>query len=236
MQPHPLPFVSRQRRGLLPYPDRDRDASHIVHQCCPPKRHDVGGRETAPRARCAREARHSGRVAHEVRGGEVGEVAHRRECAVDRLAVQRQPRTRLARERLFPRRPISIEREDLRRFVREPRGDRRIERAACSLAHDTRGELVTAKHALEGGVSRHVSDPHRQRDLVVADETGFALAIPTLGEMREQRLNRRGQAEPVRSASAPPRRARRYGAGFPGLPSEARARPERRAPAASDPE
>ena len=61
-----------------------------------------------------------------------------------------------------------------------------IEGMTCSLVDHVGRELVTAQHALEGGVSSDVNDANRQRDLVALRTTGLALAVPTLRDVIEQ--------------------------------------------------
>src|SRR5680860_1438996 len=188
MQPDPLPVVWSQGPGFLPDADRHCGPPDVVYDLFSPNGNEVSGRETASLGGRRRQLRYSGRVTDQVSGGEVGEVAHRRQRSIDRFALQHQLRARLAVESPLPRRPIGIEGEDFRSLVRKPLGDLWIERAARSLANDACGKLFSAQHALEGCVASHVNDPHGQRDLLAPDTTRLALAIPALGEVDEQRL------------------------------------------------
>ena len=98
--------------------------------------------------------------------GKIGEIAHRRQRAIDRFALQNPCRARLAIHRFRPRRCPSIERENFRGLICEQRGYRRIECVACPLTHDSYGKLFASQHALEGGVPSDVNDSHRQGDLI----------------------------------------------------------------------
>jgi hypothetical protein len=166
-------------------------------QRCPANRDQVGDLQTAAASSRRRQLGHSGRVTDQVWRDKVGEIAHRRQRRIDRLALQGQPRARLAGERLLPRRSPGIERQDLRSLIRKQPADNGIERAARPLADDPRGELPAAQHSLKRGVSSHLHDPHRQWDLIALRTARLALAIPALGDMGEQRPNGSGQAEPV---------------------------------------
>ena len=105
------------RRAAAPAPTRPASAARASARSGPGRRPARGrgpARPAGPRqvggvqpARCAAalaSSRHAGRVPGQVRRDEVGEVAHRRQRPVDRLALQGQPRRRLAGERLVPRR------------------------------------------------------------------------------------------------------------------------------------
>jgi hypothetical protein len=129
-------------------------------------------------------------VTHQAGRNEIGEVTHCRQCAVNRLALQHQPRDRLVGKRLVPCGLVAIERHNVGDLIREHRRYRRIECAARPTANNTCREFVAAYHPLEGGVSRDVSDPQRQRDLVALRPTGKALAVPALGELCEQDMHR----------------------------------------------
>jgi hypothetical protein len=197
MQPHLLPLVGRERLSLLPDANRHRDPAHVMDERTAPDVHEIGVLETALASRRGRQRRHSRRMADEVVRGKIGEVAHRRESAVDRLTPKRHRRARLAGENVLPYRGAGFEGEDLRRVGREPPGYHWIEGAARSLTDDPRGEFVAAEHSLERAIAGHVSDSHRERDLTALRTTGHALAVPALGEVDEQRLDRGGETEPV---------------------------------------
>ena len=197
VKPDLLPLAGRQRRSLLPDQGRYRDAADIVDERAPPNLHEVGLIETAvpPRRGCERS--HSRRVTDQVPGREIGEVPHRRQCAVDRLALKRHVRARLAGKKLLPHRSAGLERQDLRGVVGEPVGDRRVEGAAGSFTDDASGEVVAAEHALERRIAGHVGDAHRQWDLVAFRAARVTLAVPALGEVGELRPNGGGKTEPV---------------------------------------
>ena len=131
------------------------------------------------------------------RDAEIGEVPHRRECAVDRLVLEHYARARLQREHVLPHRGARLERKDLGGVVGEPCGDHRVEGASCSLADDLRGERVAAEHPLERCIPRHMRDPHRQRELVTLRAARVTLAVPALGEVRELGPYGGGEAQPV---------------------------------------
>ena len=104
---------------------------------------------------------------------------------------------RLECERFVHAKGIGIEREDARSLVGKEGGNRRIERVTRPLADDAGGGLITAQHALEGGVASDVDDAHGQRDLVLLRPTGLALAVPALGDVAEQRPDGSRDPEPV---------------------------------------
>ena len=160
VQPDLLPVVRRQRPGPVPDVDGCRDAPEVVHGRCATKGEDRGLVESAPPSRRLRERGDARRMAGEVGGGQVGEVAHRREGPVDRVALQGQPRAWLAGERLVPRRRARRQREDLRGVVREARGDRRVEPTARVLSHGPRSGARAAEHPVEGRVLGDVHDAH----------------------------------------------------------------------------
>jgi hypothetical protein len=188
VQPDSLPFVRRQRPGFLPDPNRDRDSPEIMDERRAPNGDKVSDAEMPPLGGRRHELRDPRRVTDEVGRGEIGEVPHRRESAVDRLAPQDQRRRRLTGERFVPRGCIGLEGEDLRGLTREQPSDGGVEGAPRSLADDARSPFPAAQHVLEGRVSSDVNDPQRQRDLVAFQAARFALAVPALGEMHPQRL------------------------------------------------
>jgi hypothetical protein len=136
-------------------------------------------------------------VTGQVRRDEVGEVAHRRQRALDRIALEHQRHAGLAGERLLPGRPPGVALQDLRRVLGEQLGDRRVERAARALADDPRGVPGAAQPVLERRVAGHVHDANGERDLLTLRSARPALAVPALGEAREQRLHRRGESQPL---------------------------------------
>jgi hypothetical protein len=156
----------------------------------------AGSSRQRPAAAAASSA-DAGRVADQVRRGEVGEVTHGAKGTVDGLALQGQPRARLGGERLLPGGAVLAGGEELRGLVGEHRRDGRVERAPGPLADHRGGELVAAEHSLEGGVAGHVDDAHGQGDLLAPGATRLALAVPPLSDMREQSSHGRGEAEPV---------------------------------------
>ena len=146
--------------------------------------------------RCrARQPGHAGRVAGQVRGDQVGEIAERSQRPVDRLAVEREPGIGLTGERLLPGRRLALEREDLGSAVCEAGCDLGVESVAGPLAHDADRVLLAAQHALEHRVARDVNDSERQRDLILLGPAERALAVPAFGEMDEEAVDRRRERE-----------------------------------------
>ena len=164
MQPHALPLVRRQRPRLVPDRQRDRDPPEVVDERRAAHAHRVDPAGPAALRRRARHLRHPRRVPDEIRRGEVGEVAHRGQRAVDRLALETQPRRRLGREHAVPGGALGDAREDRLDVVGEPGGDDRVEGVPGAAAHHLRGHLRTADHAVEGGVAGDVHDAHGERD------------------------------------------------------------------------
>ena len=197
VQPDLLPLVRRERRGPLPDEDRHRQAADIVDEGAAANGDDVDGVETAMPPGRRGERRHTRGVADQVVRRKVGEVAHCSQGVVDSLALECHLLAGLVGEDVLPDGGAGLEREDLRRVVREPVGDRRVEGAARSLSDDARGELVAAEHALEGGITGDVCDSHRERDLVTPGVAHRTLAVPALGGVGEQRTDGCGKAKPI---------------------------------------
>jgi hypothetical protein len=80
----------------------DSDPPDVVDKRGVPKLNDAGLVDPATLRRCRGQLRHSRGVTRQIRRHQIGEVAHRRKSAVERLPVEQQPRVRLAGERLFP--------------------------------------------------------------------------------------------------------------------------------------
>ena len=139
----------------------------------------------------------AGRTAAEAGGRQVGEVAHRGERAVDRRALELHRRGGLAGEDLVPHRPV-LEREQLVGAVRDQPRELGVERRAGALAHDPRGVLGAAEHALQPCVVRHLGDPQRQRDLVALGAAERPLAVPAVGQVGERPDERLRHVEPPR--------------------------------------
>src|SRR6266508_2355611 len=131
----------------------------------------------------------------EVRRGKIGEVAHRRKRAVDRVALQAHLRGRLARECFVPRGSVGPKGKDVRGFIGEPIRYLRVESTSRPLTQYARSKLRAAEHVLECGVAGDVNDPQGERDLVPLETPGLALAVPALGEMDPQRLQGPRQPE-----------------------------------------
>ena len=151
------------------------------------------------RAAAVRQLGHPGRVADQVRRGEVGEVAHRRERSVDRLALQGQPRAAARRRASRPTPSPSASsarisggrvgeqrrRSPGRRRHRPARGSRRPRarrRPACA---GRRRRGPRGRSARGSGISSP------------AGPAGLALAVPALGD-----VTRTG---PARTAGSPSR-------------------------------
>ena len=103
VQPDPLPVVRRERARLLPDADRDRHPPEIVHQRAAPDRRD-GRRPRDGTARAAAVASSATPAEWPTRYGEARSAKSpiAAKGTVDRLALQGQPRARLAGERLLP--------------------------------------------------------------------------------------------------------------------------------------
>ena len=101
------------------------------------ERHHGRRVDPAAPAAAAASSRDAGRVTGERRRDQVGEVAHRRERAVDRLARQHERRAGARRRATRPRWTRLVEREDLVRMVgeagRAPRGRTRGRRARATI-------------------------------------------------------------------------------------------------------
>jgi hypothetical protein len=197
VQPDPFPVVRRERRRLLPDTDRNRHPPEIVHQRSSPELQQVSGLKTTLLARRRGQLGDTGRVADQVRRGKIGKVAHRPKGTLDRLALQGQPRARLAGERLLPSGPVGVERQEFRGRVGHRDRHGRVERAARPSADHPCGELRAPEHVLERGVAGHRGDPHRQGNVLVPGPTGQALAVPALDQIPEQALHGRGQPQTV---------------------------------------
>ena len=98
---------------------------------------------------------------------EVGEVAHRRQGAIDGVPLEAQVRERLAAPASRPRPTMPcVESDHLRCAPRgQQRGDRRVERTPGPLPHHPDRALGAAHQVLESSVPRHVDDAHGQWDL-----------------------------------------------------------------------
>jgi hypothetical protein len=72
-----------------------------------------------------------------------------------------------------------------------------VERTSCALADEVHRALRAAQQTLEGGVSRDVDDPHRQRDLLTLRAPKGPPAVPALREVGQQSRHRRGKAHPA---------------------------------------
>ena len=96
----------------------------------------------------------AGGVAGEVRRDQVGEVPHRGQRAIERLALQHQRRGGSGASDLVPRRARSARARGSPRP--RPRGRRRPRGSNAwpgALAHEAHGVLFAAEQALEGGVA-----------------------------------------------------------------------------------
>ena len=175
VQPDLLPLVRRQRPRLLPDRGGIGDAPEVVDE--------RGAADSAPRRRRrARTARrrggqlgHAGGMAGQVGRGEVGEVAHRRQRAIDRVALERQLRRRFGGERRVPGRAVRVEREELLGVVGEPAATPGRTRARRARGRTPRGVLRPPTMRWKVGVAGDVHDPHGERDLLAAGRPGSPL-------------------------------------------------------------
>ena len=190
MEPHLLPLIRVQRSGLLPDPRGDRDPSEVVDERRVSKRSDAGFVHPAALRRRCGELRHGRRVTRQIRRDQIGEVAHRRERAIERLALEKQRRTWLAGERLLPDRGVLVPGEDLPGMVGEAGGDLRVEGVPGTIAGQPHDAFLASEQALEGGIHREMDDPHRQRDLVAFRAAQRAVAVPALEPVGEKALHR----------------------------------------------
>jgi hypothetical protein len=197
VQAHLLPLVGVQRPGLLPDARPDRDPPEVVDQRRAAQRRGARRVDPAALRRRARELRHAGGVTGQVGGDQIGEVAHRRERAIEPVAGEHERWARLAGERLLPGRLVLVERENLARSAAEAGGHLRVERTSRALADNARSVLGAPQHALEGGVHGDVDDPHRQWDLLTLSAAERSPAVPALHEVGEETLHRRRKADPA---------------------------------------
>jgi hypothetical protein len=186
VKPHPLPLIRAQRPPLLPDTRIDCDPSEVVDERRASKRHDAGFVDPATPRRRRGQLRHARGVTRQIRRHQIGEVAHRGEPAIERLALEPQPRMRLARERLLPHRRLALEREDPLGIAGETGGHLRVERMARPLADEAHDALLTPEQALERGIHGDVDDPHRQRDLLTLRTPERSMAVPALDQVHEQ--------------------------------------------------
>ena len=226
MQPHLLPLVRRQRPPLLPDAGVDRDPPEVVDQCGAP--HADEPPEPAPLRRLASQVRDARRVPGQIGRDQVGEVAHRREPAIDRLPRERQPAGAAPQRASRPNRRVRPPREDpLPPPARHAAtSGSNAPRARADDAHARSSPPIRRWNAASPATC---DDPHRQRDLL-------ALRAPSgpLPSQRssngEQALHRRGSAQPV---GQHPRHLAQGGEvrRSPAPPSASGARPAARAPA-----
>ena len=198
VQPDSLPLAGRQRPGLLPDPDRDRNPTDVVHERRPPQRRQVADLDPAPLRRCA------------------GQLAP--------LRPSDRPDTATRGRRIRPSRPTRC-RSTRPPSIKCGDGSQAsvCSHASAPSSSATISAAVSAKHAaivgsnapparsrtiadrefdaaeltLSIGVARHMGDPHRQRNLVALHPARVALAVPALLKMREQRRDRSSQTEPL---------------------------------------
>ena len=197
VQPDLLPLICGQRPRLQPDPRVDRDAPEVVDERGAPDRGDARRIDAATLRRRARQLRHPGRVTGQIRRDQVREVADRGQRPIDRPALQREMRVRLAGQRPLPGRCLGAEREDLVGTVCEAGGDLGIEGVPGAFADHPHGEGLAAEHALDGSVASDVHDPDREGDLVPLGPPERALAVPALGQVREQVPHRCSETEPL---------------------------------------
>ena len=144
-------------------------------------------------------------MADQVGRREVGEVAHRRQRAVDRLAFERQPRAPARRRASLPCDAPSSSATIAAASSAKHAAIAGSNAPPGPLAHDTDRPFGPAALTLRIGVSGHVGDPYRQWNLVALHQAGVAPAVPALLKMREQRPRPRRPDRAARSTSAPPR-------------------------------
>ena len=232
VQPHLLLLVSGQRPRLLP---RSAGAPRPVR-----------GRGRAPRAGARRRRRRRAgsaaplpRPAPPRRRSGRSDTARSRSAKLPMAASARSSASpasitggrRLARERLLPHRRMRVEREDPLGIADQAVRHFGIERMPGALADEPHDALVAAEHALEGGITGEVHDPHRQRDLLALRVGRAARARPSA-----RAGGRVGPAPPVtapaRRRAYPPPRTPPPGAYAARAPfAEAGGRPAARAPA-----
>ena len=196
-----LPLVGSQRPGLLPDARMDRDAPEVVHAARAADRRDLVVAHPQRRAAAGSERRDAGRVTGQVRRGEVGEVTHRPQSTVD---LPPPPASTAA-----PARQPSVcshadaSRSSARMLARvRPPGSVAISGSnACPARRAHHGGHLAglAQHALDSGIARHVDDAQRQRDPLAPGPPEQTLAVPALGQVREQAVTDAGR--PTRSAS-----------------------------------
>ena len=132
---------------------------------------DVRGQAHAPRGGLG-ELGHAGRVLAKPRRLEIGERGDRREGGVDPFARDPDLRERLELQRLLPHPRVVELGEDLVEVAPGELGEPRLVRRARP-ALDDRACLLRAGGGEEDrDVSRHVQEPHRQRDRVAAGDPG----------------------------------------------------------------
>ena len=195
VQPHLLPLVHRQRTRLLPDAGVDGDAPEVVDERGPPR---IGRLQPASHRRARRQLGHPGGVPGQPGRDEIGEVAHRRQGAIDPVLGEGERPAWLGRERGVPDGRALVVREDLPRPVGERGDDAGVECAPRPLADHAHGGVDPADHPVERRVAGDVHDPHGERDLLASEPVRLALAVPALGERPEQRLHRGRQAEAQR--------------------------------------
>ena len=200
MQPHPLPLVRRQRPRLVPDPQRDRDPPEVVDE----RRaaHAATGSTASSRQRSRGRAR---QLAPPRPSGRRGTARRGRRSRPSPPARGRSPRRRgssrgpgSAASTASQAEPSASSARISGDVVGEQRGDRRVEGMPGPLAHDPRRALRPADACAGRSASRAtcairtasgISSPR-------ARPSG-ALAVPALGEVGEQPLDRRRQPEPV---------------------------------------
>jgi hypothetical protein len=95
-------------------------------------------------------------------------------------------RLRFARQRFFPCRS-RIDRKKLNPLISEGGDDLRIEGVPGTPTDHRYCIFGATEHPLEGGVSSYMNDPHCPRYLVAHRKAWLTLAVPTLGDVSEQR-------------------------------------------------
>ena len=199
VQAHFLPIVGRQRARLLPYAGRHGYPPDVVNKRRPPNRRDVGHVETAASGCVHSQHRDASRVSDEVRRDEIAKSP----MAARALSIEPPSRSVCG---LGSQASVSSQAEAASiaknpgRVISEGRDNFGIERVPRTTADHRCCMLGATEHPLEGGVSGHVNDPHRQRYLVAPRTTWLTLAVPTLGDVCEQ-WRPRTELTPSRSVS-----------------------------------
>ena len=137
---------------------------------------------------------HAVTMAGQTGSGQVGEVAHGREGLVNGRAGEHQRVTRLAREYDVPQGLLTVGHQ-LVGMGAELLRDVGIMSPAGARPDNVDGVLLTTDPPLDRRIPRDSHDAQRKGDGIALQAKKAALAVPTLGELPEQAVDRCGKTE-----------------------------------------